>query len=219
MDLSINADIYSVDLFETPPETIAALHEKGSKVLCYLNAGAWEEYRPDAGDFPPEAVGVDYTGWPGEKWLDVGRFELFSAVMENRLDLAVRKGCDGVDPDNIQGYQADTGFSITADDQLEYNLWLSSQAHSRGLAVALKNDEDQVPDLVDHFDLAIVEDCLVYHFCDAFLPFIKQGKPVFQIEYTDQLSSSRQLCPAAEKYGYFGILKRRELDSWAQACK
>ncbi len=38
--------------------------------------------------------------------------------MEARLGLATRKGCDGVDLDNVNGYDNDTGFPLTYDDQI-----------------------------------------------------------------------------------------------------
>lgn len=41
--------------------------------------------------------------------------------MQARLDLAVQKGCDGVEPDNVDGYQNNSGFPLTAQDQLAYN--------------------------------------------------------------------------------------------------
>ena len=100
--------------------------------FCYLSAGAWEDFRSDTDTFPKEFIGRNYRGWPGERWLDVRNYESFSPAILARLGLAVRKGCDGIEPDNIQGYQEDTGFSITAADQLAYNRWLSEEAQARG---------------------------------------------------------------------------------------
>ena len=44
---------------------------------------------------------------------------------------------------------------------------LADLAHERGLSIGLKNDLDQVADLVDHFDFAINEECCQYEECDA----------------------------------------------------
>jgi hypothetical protein len=163
-------------------------------------------------------IGRKYTGWPGERWLDIHNYKVFAPVMLARLDLAVEMGCDGIEPDNIQGYQEKTGFPITAADQLTYNRWLSEQAHARGLFIALKNDPDQVLDLVDVFDLAIVEDCAAFSFCAAFQPFVEGGKPVFQVEYTDQFDSSDAFCSESRTLGYSAQFKHRELDAWSQHC-
>ena len=48
IDLSIPAKVYEVDGFETPRRTVARLHRLGRKVICYLDVGSWESYRPDA---------------------------------------------------------------------------------------------------------------------------------------------------------------------------
>ena len=191
----------------------------GKKVICYFNAGAWEEYRPDAGMFPPQVIGKPYIGWPGEKWLDVSSYLQFSEIMQARLDLAVDKGCDGVDPDNVDGYRQPTGFEISAQDQLNYNMWLSEQAHQRGLAIGLKNNGSQVGDLVDHFDFAVIEDCAYFGECDQYLPFSKQDKPVFQIEYTDRFDTINAICDQSANTGFLLILKNRNLDTFTSFCR
>ena len=219
LDLDVAADIFELDVFEAPPEAIQALHARGQKVVCYINAGAWEEFRPDADAFPAEVIGQDYTGWPGEKWLDISRFAAFSKLMEKRFDLAAHKGCDALEMDNIDGYQQATGFAITSQHQLEYNLWLSLQAHKRGLGIGLKNNPDQVPELLPYFDFAVVEDCAVYDECDLFLPFIKQGKAVIQIEYTDNFTSASEFCAQATASGTSGLLKHRNLEGWVEFCE
>ncbi|MMZ65925.1 hypothetical protein D1872_283710 [compost metagenome] len=67
--------------------------------------------------------------------------------MRARLDLAVQKGCDGVEPDNMDGYDNNTGFTLSADDQLAYNKFIANEARKRGLSVGLKNDLDQIIEL------------------------------------------------------------------------
>ena len=217
-DLSAEADVFELDLFETPRETIDSLHEAGKKVICYINVGAWEEYRPDAGAFPDTVIGKKYIGWDGERWFDVSNYESFSGLISARFTLAASKGCDGIDPDNINGFQQDTGFPITAQDQLTYNIWLSEQAHLRGLSIGMKNNNQQVADLVDHFDFALIEDCTVYSECTDFQPFIEQGKAVFQVENTDEFNNTIDFCYTAIANGYSGIFKNRELDAWVIPC-
>jgi len=213
-----NVDIFELDLFETPLETIQMLHDRGKRVICYFNAGAWEAYRPDAEQFSQEVIGKPYVGWPGEKWLDVSRYQDFSHIMAARLDLAVEKGCDGVDPDNMNGYTHPTGFEISAQDQLNYNMWLSEQAHQRGLSIGLKNNSSQAAELVNSFDFAVIEDCTFFGECDQYLPFIKQGKAVFQIEYTDRFATIHSICDQIVNKGFFLILKNRNLDAFVEFC-
>src|SRR6185369_11730450 len=130
----VAAPVYDIDLFDTPAATIAALKSTGRHVICYFSAGSYEDWRPDAASFPAAALGRALDGWPGERWLDT-RADGVRAVMRARLDLARSKGCDAVDPDNVDGYTNGPGFPLTATTQLDYDRFLASEAHARGLAV------------------------------------------------------------------------------------
>src|SRR6185503_12555875 len=105
--------------------------------------------------------------------------------MRARMDVAVTRGCDAVDPDNVDGFANPSGFPLTAEDQLDYNRFLAAEAHARGLAVGLKNDVGQVDDLVADFDFQVNEECFDYDECDTLVPFVDAGKAVFQLQYGD----------------------------------
>ncbi|MHB0989298.1 MAG: endo alpha-1,4 polygalactosaminidase [Bellilinea sp.] len=218
VDLSMDADMYDIDLFDNDASVIAALHAQGRKVVCYVSVGSWEDWRPDADQFPASVIGEDYEGWPGENWLDVRQIELLAPVMRARLDLCRDKGFDGIEPDNIDGYTNDTGFPLTYEDQLKYNLWLAEEAHARGLSIGLKNDPDQVADLLPYFDWALTEDCFAEGWCEEMMSFIQMGKPVFATEYTDTGVNIEELCQEAKLLNFSLILKNRELDAWQQTC-
>jgi hypothetical protein len=79
-------------------------------VICYFSAGSYEPGRPDSGDFKKEDMGAGLDGWPGEKWLKLSS-ENVRNIMKKRIDLAWKKGCDGVDPDNVDGYVSRTYIS------------------------------------------------------------------------------------------------------------
>ncbi|MCH8276562.1 MAG: endo alpha-1,4 polygalactosaminidase, partial [Bacteroidetes bacterium] len=123
------------------------------------------------------------------------------AVMRDRLDLAVQKDCDGVEPDNVDGFVNDTGFPITATEQLAFNRAIANEAHLRGLSVALKNDLDQIPEIVDYVDFSVNEQCHEFDECDQLQPFTTAGKPVFNAEYADRFVNNaderQNLCVAA----------------------
>lgn len=218
LDLSVEAYVYSIDLFETSQETIDKLHKQGKKVICYINSGAWEEYRPDADEFPEHIIGKDYEGWPGEKWLDISNYAFFQDIMLARFDLAADKGCDGINADNMQNFEEETGFTISTEDQLAYNLWLSEQAHQRGLSIGLKNDPLQAEKLAAYFDWSLIEDCHFYDWCELLLPFANDDKPVFQVEYTDHYESIDDFCSQSYQPGFSAFLKNRELDAWVEYC-
>lgn len=105
--------------------------------------------------------------------------------MLERLDLARSKGCDGVEPDNVDGYDNDSGFPLTGTTQLDYIRFLAAEAHARGLAIGLKSDVDQLDELVNDVDFAVNEQCHEYDECDGYAVFIARGKPVFNAEYAD----------------------------------
>lgn len=216
IDPSVDAEMFDLDLFDTSQAIIDDLHARGRVVICYFSAGSWEDWRTDAPQFPLSVRGKDLEGWPGEQWLDIRQLDILSPLMQARLDLAVQKGCDGVDPDNVDGYANDSGFPLTAQDQLTYNIWLADQAHRRGLSIGLKNDVAQVKDLVSHFDWALNEQCFQYDECDLLFPFIQNCKAVFGIEYE---GDPQKLCPQANALNFDWLFKHLELDAWRQACR
>lgn len=216
VDTAVNAAMYDIDLFDNSAEVVGALHGAGRKVICYLDAGSWENWRPDQEAFPPAVLGKKYIGFPDERWLDIRRLDVLGPLMEARLELCRSKGFDGVEFDNVDGYQNPTGFPLTADDQLAYDVWLANQAHARGLNAALKNDADQVPDLVHYFDWALVEQCFQYQFCDQLMPFIQTGKAVMAAEYQ---GSARRFCRKANARNFNGMKKHVALDAWRIPCR
>jgi hypothetical protein len=216
VDPALGVDVFDLDLFDTPLSTIEELHRRGVFVICYFSAGSYENWRPDASQFPSEVLGKNLEDWPGEKWLDTRRLDLLTPIMEARLDLAVQKGCDGVDPDNINGYVNDTGFASSASDQLAYNIFLSKAAHARGLAIGLKNDIEQIPDLLPYFDWMLNEECFTYQECNLLLPFIQAGKPVLIIEY--ELPPA-EFCPQANQMGFNALHKRWDLNAYRVDCQ
>lgn len=183
LDLSVDAEVYDVDGEETSAEQVAELHRRGRRAVCYVNAGAFEEWRPDAGRFPDDVLGEPLDGWPGERWLDVRRTDVLLPLLAERLDRCRDKGFDGVEFDNVDGWADESGFPLTADDQLRFNAALAGLAHERGLAAGLKNDVEQVAELEPLFDFAVNEECLRYDECGAYAAFTAAGKAVFHVEY------------------------------------
>jgi hypothetical protein len=216
IDTSFDVDMYDVDMVDTPQSVIDQLHADGRVVICYFSAGSWENYRPDKDAFPSTVKGKTLDGWPDEKWLDIRQISVLGPIMGARLDLAVQKGCDGVEPDNIDGYTNDTGFSLSYQDQINYNVWLAQQAHARGLSIGLKNDLDQIPDLVDDFDWAINEQCFEYDECDTLLPFVAANKAVFGVEYD---LTTDQFCAQANAMNFDWLKKNLDLDAERTACR
>ena len=217
LDTSVKAQVYDIDLYAEQSD-IAALHERGVKIIGYISVGSQENWRPDAEGFPAEVLGKDYDGWPGERWLDIRRIDLLAPLLRARLDLCAAKGFDGVEPDNIEIHDNDTGFPITYQDQLAYARFLADEAHARGLAIGLKNAPDMVADSLTFFDFAITEDAFYYQWIGKLLPFIETGKPIFAAEYTDMGVDFHAACAWGREHHVSFILKNRILTAFREIC-
>lgn len=222
----LDVDLYDIDGFDATAADVAALRSSrpGRRVTCYLSAGSWEDWRPDARRFPRSVIGRRLAGWPGERWLDIRRHRgRLGRLLRDRLDMCRRKGFDAVELDNVDGYQNRTGFRLTAGDQLRFNVWLANAAHRRGLSVALKNDVEQLRRLRPYFDWALNEECWRYRECLSrqtggygYDRWIAAGKAVMNVEY--RLSPSR-FCAQANAANLNSLRKRRALDGYRVACR
>jgi hypothetical protein len=216
--------LYDIDLFDNSTAAIKSLKDKGVYVSCYFSAGSRESGRPDSNLFPDAVRGNKMQGWP-EDWLDIRagvQGDIVRRIMAARMDLAVAKGCDAGEPDNIDGYSNNTGFNLTASDQLEYNKWLADTAHAKGLHIALKNDTEQVRQLVDSFDFAVNEECYRYRECDVYDAFINQNKAVFIAEYSNYWTVNNfrnTVCPQANASNFDAIFKNLDLDAFRVSCR
>jgi hypothetical protein len=214
VDLTVKAPVYDIDMFDNDASVVATIHSAGAKAICYVDFGTWENWRSDAASFPASVKGKS-NGWPGEQWLDIRQLTILSPILGARLDICKAKGFDAVEPDNIDGYSNSTGFPLTYQDQITFNQWIATAAHSRGLSVGLKNDVDQAMDLEPSFDWALDEQCAQYSECPTLSPFVNAGKTVFEVEYKGTTAS---FCPTTTALGFSSMLKHLSLDAWKQDC-
>jgi hypothetical protein len=199
---------YDIDGFENTAAEVAALHAQGKHVICYVDVGTSENYRPDFASFPASVQG-DSNGWPGEKWLDVRQLSVLEPIMTARFQMCKEKGFDAVEPDNMDGYENQSGFPLTGAEQVTYDVWVASEVHSLGMAVLQKNDGEQTAQLEPHFDGALDEQCNQYSECSNFQAYLSAGKPVLNAEYS--LSTS-VFCAADNASGIMGARFDLELD-------
>lgn len=214
LDLDVDADVFDVDFETTTRADTDRLTRDGRRLICYLSTGSWEEFRGDAGTFPPSVLGKVMSGWEDEQWLDIRRTDVLLPIMAARMDICAAKGFDAVEPDNVDGYLNETGFPLTPGDQLTYNRAIADLAHARGMSVALKNDVDQIPELVDTFDFAVNEECFRYEECDHYEPFVDAGKAVLHVEYQGPLD----FCAESRRAGLSSMLKPLDLTAARHPC-
>jgi hypothetical protein len=220
LNFTYDVQVYDIDLFDSDPKRITQLHAEGRKVICYVNLGAWENWRPDKDLFPPSVIGAQWPAFPKEYWLDIRQWDLLAPAIRGRLDMAVAKGCDAVEPDNMDGFNAmahnESGFPLTFEDQLKFNRQVAAEAHARKLAVGLKNDTLQAAALVNDFDFHVSEQCFEYDECKYLMDFIAKGKPIFEAEYNWTLP---MFCPMAKQLHISAVRKSpKGLDSWRETC-
>ncbi|RHZ65348.1 endo alpha-1,4 polygalactosaminidase [Aspergillus thermomutatus] len=226
-DTSVNATVYDIDMFNNNQSTIAALQQAGRKVICYFSAGSYENWRPDKDKFQAADLGNGLDGWPGEKWLNISSASV-RQIMLDRLDLARDKGCDGVDPDNVDGYDNDNGLDLTQEDSIRFVNFLANAAHARNMSVGLKNAGAIIPSVIKNMQWSVNEQCAQYGECDTYAVFPQNGKPVFHIEYpkgddtnNDLAVTAKQKTAACEFAGsanFSTVIKNMDLDNWIETC-
>ncbi|KAJ3036934.1 hypothetical protein HDV00_002180 [Rhizophlyctis rosea] len=208
--------VINIDLFDVSASQVSQLHGMGLKVICYFSAGSYEDWRSDASSYPKAVIGPEYDGWAGENWLNLAGWEngtpssnAIATIIKTRLDMAKTKGCDAVDPDNVDSYESNK--SNTKTQQLNFNKFIANEAHSRGLAVGLKNDSPQISELMQYFDFAVTESAVKDKMAKLWQPFVDANKPVFAIEYSAG-------CGTLASLKQNGLLKSESLDSPAYDC-
>ena len=221
--------VWDIDLFDSNTALVKGLQANGAKVICYFSAGSSENWRPDFKNFTETDQGSALDGWEGERWVDTNSQNVRD-IMSSRLQMAVQKNCDGVDPDNMDAYNnGGGGIGLTQADAVDYALFLASEGSSLGLSVGLKNAGEIVPKVVQAMQWSVNEQCIQYEECDLYTPFIKAGKPVFNVEYPKgDKSNDKPIDPtklskicdqeADDSDGFSTIVKNLNLDAWIELC-
>lgn len=214
IDTGADVDFFVLDLFEASADEVLALHQQGRVVAAYVAAGSHEPWRADAGDFPASALGEPLPNYPSERWLDV-RDQEVRRLQTARIQLAADKGFDGVHLSSLDAYAQNSGFSLSADDQLEYARFLAQRARALGLAAGLSSAWELADQLAPSYDFAIHQGCLARGDCAELDPLRDLERPVFDLETT---GTPEEICPRAAALGLAVTLKRDSFDAWLHAC-
>ncbi len=220
-DNTFAATVIDVDAFSTTAATVQHFKDQGKIVIAYLSVGSAETFRDDYNDFPSQVLGTIYEGFEDEKWLDITNIDAIAPILRARFDMIANKGFDGIEPDNINGYQNNTGFNLTETDAINFSRWLINEAHIRGLHIGQKNAEEIIPTMVTDYDWLLFEDAYSENFETTAQPYITANKAVFMTEYKDQMTETTFLntvCPDALSNSYTAILKDRDLTHMVINC-
>lgn len=188
-------DVMDIDGEFNTAATVTTLHNQGKHVICYIDAGVYEDYRTDASRFPASVIGNKDGDWAGSRWLDIRQVDILRPIMQARMQMCANKGFDAIEPDEIDGWENNSGFPLTYAQQLTYNRALATWAHNLGMSIGQKGDIIQTRDLVDYFDWTLNEECNQYNECKnpwnpdtgqtqiGLQAYTQQGKAVWVAEY------------------------------------
>src|SRR5260370_8686194 len=94
-----------------------------------------------------------------------------------RLAKSRSAGADAIEFDNVDAYQNNTGLTISAPTQEQFDAAIANLAHANGFAVGLKNDLGQASDLQPYFDFAVNEQCWQSRECNFPAPGLQAIPP------------------------------------------
>lgn len=214
LDTSVDAALFVVDLFDVSDRQVAALKAQGRVVVAYVSVGSFEPWREDAASFPRAAIGNALADYPDEHWLDLRSNEVRSAI-EARLDRARDKGFDGIYASTLGAYMQDSGFPLTAAQELDYARFVAAAAQARGLSSGLSGDFELGAEIASAFDWALATGCIARSYCGELASFTAQAKPVFDLETEGTRDA---VCSAAASYGIPTTLKHSGYDAWRMPC-
>jgi len=209
--------VFDIDGFSNDASVVGALHQRGARVICYIEVGGWEPSRSDRAEFPPAVIGKPVDGFPEERYLDIRSTTVLKNMIA-RIDMCASKGFDAIEPDLDDTYTEDTGFELSAADSVQFDHALAQHAHALGLSIALKNGDEpafamKMQPLVD---FAVVEQCFEFDTCDSFTPFTKSGKAVLEVEYN---LDPVKFCSEAATRSFSAVLHEPELAGGGTPCR
>jgi hypothetical protein len=176
-------DMFDVDGFANSSNGVVAyIHSRKGltlrheKAICYLSLGSWENFRPDEAKWPAAALGLALNGYANEHWVDVRQLSSLVPVIDARLRVCAKAGVDGVEVDNIDGWENGSGFPLTPQDTEAWLAQVANAAHALSMFVIWKNDAALASFGVRYFDGALAEQCFEYEECTTAQ---NQGTTVF----------------------------------------
>ncbi len=200
---------------------VAELHALGDHVICYIDVGTAENWRPDYPEFKGLTLNA-VSGWPGEYWISLAPDHLGAVekIMTKRFEMCRANHFDAVEPDNIDS--SENGTANSKAQQIAYDEWVAGEVHHLGMSVAQKNFEDESTTLASYFDFVIEEQCYQYADCLDLAPYYRAHRTVLEVEYQGDGSSETwfaKACttgvnrqPSAEKLGLDLVYLSSNLD-------
>jgi hypothetical protein len=187
--------IYDIDGIINPASTVAALHNLGKHVVCYIEVGAAGNYYSAADEgittsyydqlSAAGVLGSAVPGWP-ERYLDI-RSAATASIIESMIDQqCAAKGFDAVETDIDESYGSTSGFPLTKAIEEQFMTTLADYMHGLGLGWWIKNPDDTgdsyAADMEPLADAVLTEQCNQYKSCNLLSSYVGH-KAVFNAEY------------------------------------
>ena len=229
--------VFDIDGIINPASTVAALHRLNDKAICYIEVGAAGSYYSAAEENLPVTyyqqlsqagdLGQAEPGYP-EYYLNINASSTVRIIESMIKQQCAAKGFDAVEPDIDDSYTDSTGFSITEQDNIQYDRTLGAYAHSLGLAWGQKNGDND-PEFSEALepttDFLLDEECNYYQTCGIVTPpYVRAGKLVLNAEYTDDWGQGvtadlSRFCPADVAGHIDGLLFTTALAGQRNPCR
>jgi hypothetical protein len=229
--------VFDIDGIINSASTVAALHRLNDKAICYIEVGAAGNYYSAAEENLPVTyyqqlsaagdLGAAEAGYP-EYYLNINAASTVRIIESMIRQQCAAKGFDAVEPDIDDSYTDSTGFTITEQENIQYDRTLGAYAHSLGLAWGQKNgdnDPEFSQALEPTTDFLLDEECNYYQTCGIVTPpYVRAGKLVLNAEYTDDWGQNvttdlGSFCPADVAGRIDGILFTTALAGQRNPCR
>lgn len=229
--------VYDIDGIDNSAATVSALHQKGDKVICYIEVGSAGNYYAASDEGIPVSyyaqlkaagdLGTKMSGYP-EYYLNINSASTVSIIESMIKQQCAAKGFDAVEPDIDDSYTDKTGFKISEAQNVAYLQKLASYTHNLGLAWGQKNGDNDAAfskALEPTTDFLLTEECNYYKSCAIVTaPYVQAGKLVLNAEYTNDWGSNGstdlgKFCPASIKGGLDSNLYNATLSGWRRPCQ
>lgn len=206
-DTAYNADVaptddptvYDIDGILNPASTVAGLHSRGDRAICYIEVGTAGNYYTAADEgiastyysqFQAAGVfGKKLSGYP-EYFLNVTAPATTSILEAMIQQQCVNKGFDAVETDLDETYSGSdgaTGFKVAQAQEVAFMDTLADYMHAHGVAWVAKNPDDTGDNyaslIYPKADLVLSEQSRQYGTSAALAPFVGH-KPILDAEYS-----------------------------------
>ena len=199
----VRPDVYDIDLYNndgTALNTAAvyAIHAVGVHAVCYVDAGTWENWRPDAGAVSRRGARREATAGRARQWVDIRRTDVLLPILDARVgEVRERRLRRGRVRQRRRLHEQAPGSRSPPPTSSRSTRASPSMAHDHGLSVGLKNDLDQLGALQNDVRLrdqrAVLPVQGVRRRTTAGRP---PGKAVVEVEYT---GNTKKYCADADR--------------------